>query len=382
MPAAPTELPKTFEGYEDARKEAFLKVKDFKEDGGRLIGYLCTYAPLEIVEAAGASAVALCGTSDEVIPQAETVLPANLCPLIKSTYGFAYTDKCPFTYFSDAIIGEETCDGKKKMYELLSDIKNVHVLRLPHDRTRKWARDAWRDEVIGLKEYLEGLYGITITDDDVRRATLRRNELRAALVEFYQLQHKGTTACTSVELLSGMAAGNFCLHIDEYIDLLRGMIDERKGKCNEENDSKKRILLTGCPTNGVINKVPKSIDENGGVVVVNDSCAGERTQRIQVDPEADDIYGALADKYLEINCSVMSPNQDRMKTMIDIAREYDCDGVVEVILSCCHTFNIESVRVQQACEEAGLPYLKLETDYSQGDAGQIDTRIAAFLETI
>ena len=141
-------------------------------------------------------------------------------------------------------------------------------------------------------------------------------------------------------------------------------------------------MLTGCPTNGVINKVPKSIDDNGGVVVVNDSCAGERTQRIQVDPEADDIYGALADKYLEINCSVMSPNQDRMKTMIDIAREYDCDGVVEVILSCCHTFNIESVLVQQACEEAGLPYLKLETDYSQGDAGQIDTRIAAFLETI
>ena len=139
MPAAPTELPRTFEGYQEARKNGFLKVKDFKDNGGKLVGYLCTYAPLEIVDAAGASAVGLCGTSDEVIPAAEEVLPANLCPLIKSTYGFAHTDKCPYTYFSDVIIGETTCDGKKKMYELLQDIKDVYVrmTELAHGRVMR-----------------------------------------------------------------------------------------------------------------------------------------------------------------------------------------------------------------------------------------------------
>ena len=81
-------------------------------------------------DAAGAASVALCGTSDEVIPEAEKVLPANLCPLIKSTYGFAYSQKCPFTYFSDMIIGETTCDGKKKMYELLGELKRTHILHL------------------------------------------------------------------------------------------------------------------------------------------------------------------------------------------------------------------------------------------------------------
>jgi len=124
-------LPSTFEEFNEQRKAAFIRVKDYKQAGNRLVGFLCSYTPLEIIDAAGASSVALCGTSDEVIPEAEKVLPANLCPLIKSTYGFAYSQKCPFTYFSDMIFGETTCDGKKKMYELLNELKRTHILHLP-----------------------------------------------------------------------------------------------------------------------------------------------------------------------------------------------------------------------------------------------------------
>lgn len=100
------ELPRTFEEFNDQRKASFIKVKNYKQAGGKLIGFLCSYAPLEVMDAAGAASVALCGMSDETIPAAETVLPANLCPLIKSTYGFALTDKCPFTYFSDMSAGK------------------------------------------------------------------------------------------------------------------------------------------------------------------------------------------------------------------------------------------------------------------------------------
>lgn len=382
MPAAPTELPRTFEGYQEARKAGFLKVKDFKDNGGKLVGYLCTYAPLELVDAAGASAVGLCGTSDEVIPDAEQVLPSNLCPLIKSTYGFAYTDKCPYTYFSDVIIGETTCDGKKKMYELLQDIKDVYVLRLPHDRTRPWARAAWREEVIAFKDYLEQRFDTKITEDAVREAVRNRNRLRKAICGLYESQLKGTTAFTSVELLSAMAAGSFNLDVNDFIRTLEAMVAENAGKCNEVNDKKKRIVLTGCPSNGVINKVAKAIDDNGGVVVCNDSCAGERTNKMMIDPEADDIYGAIADKYIEINCSIMSPNDGRMQNTIEMAKKYEADGVIDMILNCCHTFNVESAIMQREVEKAGLPYLKLETDYSQSDAGQIDTRIAAFIETM
>lgn len=135
-------LPRTFEEFNEQRKVAFIRVKDYKQAGNRLVGFLCSYTPLEIIDAAGAASVALCGTSDEVIPEAEKVLPANLCPLIKSTYGFAYSQKCPFTYFSDMIIGETTCDGKKKMYELLNELKRTHILHLPQGRDRAYEREA------------------------------------------------------------------------------------------------------------------------------------------------------------------------------------------------------------------------------------------------
>ena len=74
-----------------------------------MVGVFCTYFPQEIAMAMGACVVGLCSTSDETIKDAERDLPSNLCPLIKSSYGFALTDKCPFFYFSDLIVGETTC---------------------------------------------------------------------------------------------------------------------------------------------------------------------------------------------------------------------------------------------------------------------------------
>ena len=146
------DLPKTFDEFVDARKQGFIRAKEFKDNGGKLAGCLCSYTPQEVLDAAGIATVGLCGTSNETIPDAEKVLPKNLCPLIKSTYGFAYSEKCPYTYFSDIIIGETTCDGKKKMYELLNEIKETYVLHLPQSQERSYAKDIWYEEVRLLKE--------------------------------------------------------------------------------------------------------------------------------------------------------------------------------------------------------------------------------------
>ncbi len=380
------QLPRTFEEFNEQRKAAFIRVKDFKQAGNRLVGFLCSYTPLEIVDAAGASAVGLCGTSDEVIPEAEKVLPANLCPLIKSTYGFAYSQKCPFTYFSDLIIGETTCDGKKKMYELLADLKPTHILHLPQSRDREYERAGWREECRLLKERLEELYGITITDDDLRAAVRRRNRLRAAQVSMFELQVQQPPVMGGVELMSTMFAGTFNFDMDNFACQIEQTVDARKAayEAGERpiGEDAKRILITGCPVGGVINKIGKTIEENGGTVVCMDDCSGERTARMMIDEDADDILGAIADRYLEINCSVMTPNEGRMDNTLAMCEKYHVDGVVESVLTACHTFNVESAKMQAAVEGAGIPYMKIETDYSAGDQGQIDTRIAAFIETL
>lgn len=379
-------LPRTFEEFDEARRQAFVRVMDYKRTGGRLVGYLCSYTPLEVIDAAGAAAVGLCGTSPETIPAAEAMLPASLCPLVKSTYGFALSDKCPFTYFSDLIVGETTCDGKKKMYELLGELKDTYVLHLPPGRGRPWEADAWHEEVRLLKEELERRFDVEITDGALREAARRRNRLRRAVVEVLGLQRPCPPALGSTELLSTLMAGSFSLDVEAYAAQLEALAAERRAACEVGEGSvlpgAKRLMVTGCPLGGVLDKVGKTIEECGGVVVCPDDCAGERAASMPVDEGAPDILRAIADRYLAVDCSVMTPNDARLEGILRRVGQYRVDGVVEVVLTACHTFNVESARVAAAVEGSGVPYLKLETGYSHGDAGQVGTRIAAFIETL
>ena len=138
------ELPEIFEEFAEQRKNSFLAIKEVKEKEIPVVGVFCTYLPREIPNAMGAAVVGLCSVSDETIPDAEKDLPRNLCPLIKSSYGFAKTDKCPFFYFSDLVVGETTCDGKKKMYEMLADFKPVHVVETFNGGLAQYKNGRWK----------------------------------------------------------------------------------------------------------------------------------------------------------------------------------------------------------------------------------------------
>lgn len=380
------ELPKTFDEFVDARKAGFLKVKDYVENGGHIVGMFCSYTPLEIFDAAGLAVVGLCGTSNEPIADAEKVLPKNLCPLIKSSYGFAYTDKCPYTYFCDFIVGETTCDGKKKMFELLNDIKETYVLHLPQSQKRAYAKEIWYQEIKLLKEFIEKKYGIEITDEKLREAARKRNELRKTQLELYALQGAVPPVMKATEVMSTLAQGVFNFGVDAQYASYRAKVDEVKAKYEAGerpvSEKTKRILLTGCPSTGVIQKVGATIENNGGVIVCLDDCGGERTQKMMVDENADDILRAISDRYLEIHCSVMTTNEGRIENTKEMIKKYKVDGVVEMVLQACHTFNVEANFMKDMCEEEGVPYMKLETDYSTTDSGQIETRLAAFIEML
>ena len=139
------DLPEVFEEFAEQRKNSFLAIKKIKDQNIPVIGSYCTYFPQEIAMAMGAASVGLCSMSDETIPVAEQTLPKNLCPLIKASYGFAVTDKCPFFYFSDVVVGETTCDGKKKMYEFMSEFKDVFILHFSTGRVRlSVSKNIWR----------------------------------------------------------------------------------------------------------------------------------------------------------------------------------------------------------------------------------------------
>ena len=144
------DLPAMFEEFADQRRNSFLAIKKLKDEGTPVVGVFCTYLPKEIANAMGAAVVGLCSVSDETIPDAEKDLPRNLCPLIKSSYGFAKTDKCPFFYFSDLVVGETTCDGKKKAYEILGKDVPMHIMDVPQMKREKDIIK-WKEEITWLR---------------------------------------------------------------------------------------------------------------------------------------------------------------------------------------------------------------------------------------
>lgn len=379
-------LPKNFENYEEARREGFLKVKALKEKGTPVVGIFCTYTPIELIHAAGAVAVGLCGTSDAPIPDAEKHLPKNLCPLIKSSYGFAVSETCPYFYFADLLVGETTCDGKKKMYELLNEIKPTHVMHLPQGQDKDHAFKYWREELIRLKEVLEDKFNIEITDEILREEIKERNRERKILLDFYELGKLNPSPISGREVNETMEALGFQFDRRTQCDFIADRTRELKDKYEKElkgtKSNRPRILITGCPVGGVRDKVLKTIEDSGADIVAFENCSGVREKATLVDETMDPI-DALTEKYLNVSCSVMTPNPRRFQALDEMIDEYEIDGVIEVVLQACHTFNVEAYNVKRfVTEKKDKPYLYIETDYSKLDIGQINTRINAFLEML
>jgi len=375
-------LPQQFETFSEARRNGFLRVKTLKESGGKVAGIFCTFTPVEILDAAGFTAVSLCGMSDETIPAAETHLPKNLCPLIKSSYGFAVSDKCPYTYFSDLIVGETTCDGKKKMYELLNKIRPTYVLHLPQGLDGEALR-GWTAELHRFISYLEETFSVKITDEALREAARIRNRERQARLDLMELQKNDPPLMDGLGLYTTLEGAGFLFNADERISRMKELRASVKNT-DRSADFKgaKRILITGCPIGGVLQKTVKTIEEHGGVVVAFENCSGIKAACQMVDAEADDIVGAIAARYLDIGCSVMSPNTKRMELIARLAEEYRIDGIVEVDLQACTPYTVEAYSVQKLSKDLGIPYISIETDYSKNDAGQLATRMEAFIEIL
>lgn len=379
-------LPKEFENFSEARREGFLKVKKYKESGRKIVGTYCTFTPKEVIYAAGAIPVGLCGTNDEPILAAEKHLPKNLCPLIKSSYGFGISDTCPYFYFSDILVAETTCDGKKKMYELMREFKPMHILNLPNIGNSEEAKELWLTEIIRLKERLEKEFHVEVTEDDLRNAIKKCNEERRVLASFYEMMKLNPAPMSGTELIKVLYGTTFTFEKDKQNEDLLKMRDEilksYENGARPVDKHKPRILITGCPLGGVTEKLIKAIEDAGASIVCFENCTGIKDKRELVNEDIDPV-AAIADKYLNIPCACLMDNTGRFESLDELIDEYKVDGVIDIILQSCHPFSVESHKVKEfVTKTKKVPYLTIESDYTNPDSEQNKTRVAAFLEML
>ncbi|WP_041367399.1 double-cubane-cluster-containing anaerobic reductase [Natranaerobius thermophilus] len=379
--------PQTMEFFDSLIPENMAKIKELKEAGRNVVGYYCVFTPVELIEASGAIPVGLCATKQDPIPAAEEDLPRNLCPLIKSSYGFAKTDTCPFFYFSDVVMAETTCDGKKKMYEMLNEYKPMMVLDIPNSSTYEKKQEHWIQELKRAKSYLEEQFDVEVTQESLEKAIKGHNQERTKLMELVSLNQHNPAPLSGQDLLKVIWARQFQLNRDEYLEKIQNIINETKEIINNQSfdDSlakKPRILVTGSPTGVGQEKTLNIIEQQGGQVVLKEACSGVKGLVKNIS-ETEEPLAAIAEKYMELPCSCISPNDGRFELISELVKDYQIDGVIDITLQACHTYNIESYLLKEHLQKNhDIPMLQIETDYTDTDVEQIKLRVDSFLEML
>jgi benzoyl-CoA reductase/2-hydroxyglutaryl-CoA dehydratase subunit BcrC/BadD/HgdB len=368
-----------------------LRIKELlneKKEGRKIIGSYCVFVPEEIVLAANATLIGLCSGADFAMEEVEKYLPRNTCALIKSAFGFKLGKVCPYLESADMIVGENTCDGKKKAYETMDClVDNLYVMDLPQIKSDQ-GRALLKQEYFRFKESVENLTGRKITEESLKQGIKTVNAKRAAMHRLSSLRKYDPAPISGLDALLANQVyfydnpGRFTASVNRICDELEKRIEDKKGVFPEKTP---RILLSGCPMAVPNWKLPYLVETSGAVIVGEESCVGERGTRNLTDDSGEtveEMMDAITDRYFKIDCAIFTPNQERCDHVKEMYKEYNADGVIHYGLQFCQPYIMESIPVEKALEESKIPTLRIETDYSMEDAGQLKTRIEAFIEQL
>ena len=335
-----------------------------QKNGQKVFGTFCVYVPDEVVIAANGIVTGLCGGSQFWVPGGEKVLPKSTCPLIKASVGARLDKTCPFFCIADMYVGETTCDGKKKAWEILGKEVPMYIMDIPQMKREKDIQK-WAEEIADFAKVVEDFTGNKITVENLNEAIKTINNKRRAMARVFAAT-KGRCA--------------------QMCDKLADELDERiKNGVSVFPAGTKRILLTGTPLAIPNWKLHHIIETSGAAVVCEEMCTGTRYFENPVDETQTTLEGqfrALSERYMKNNCACFTPNPGRIDDIIRLAKEYKVDGVIDVNLKFCCLYDTEGYEVEKALKEAGIPVLGIETDYTDTDAEQLRTRIGAFVEML
>ncbi|TVM30988.1 double-cubane-cluster-containing anaerobic reductase [Oceanidesulfovibrio marinus] len=367
------------------------ELQDAKAQGRKIIGSFCVFVPEELTLAADAVHVGLCSGADAGTEMAETMVPRNTCALIKSFVGFKLAKICPFTESCDVVVGETTCDGKKKAYEAFAEHVNMYIMEVPQQKNA-CDHDLLRAEMKRYMEELEKLTGKTIGVDDIKKGIAIANGKRKAIQRLNALRKadpapiSGRDALLINQISFYDDPVRFTAKINELCDEIEARIEKGEGVAPKGTP---RLLLAGCPMAVPNWKLPYIVEGSGAVVVGEESCIGSRNIRDLVDEDAtakatsvDELLDLLTDRYMKIDCACFTPNDERLDNIADMAEELGAQGVIHYALLFCQPYSHEAFKVDKTLQAKGVPMLAIETDYGMEDVEQLKTRIEAFVETL
>jgi benzoyl-CoA reductase/2-hydroxyglutaryl-CoA dehydratase subunit BcrC/BadD/HgdB len=388
------ETMKYFDNIADLFGQRQKEIAAEKEKGKKVIGYMCLFAPTELIMAADAIPVRVNSGWYDTSKLGDRVVPVEVCPVLRSTIGAKMIELSPFLEMSDALISVLTCDGMTKLSEILSDYKTIWGMNIPRVKDSPHSLRFWTDELKHMKTQLEKFTGNKITRSKLK-AAIEQNQKATKAFRRLQDLRKGSPVIMGRD---AMLVNQAYLWDDKqrWTEKTEALCDELEKRAQRKDwvcpPDTPRVMLTGTPMFWPDNwKLPTLVEEANpqGIIVADELCSGERilNDPVGVDEwSMDDMLHAIGDRYLMAStCPCFTSNdgnEDRINWLLNKVKEWNIQGVIYYVVRGCMLYAMEYTRVKKALDKINVPVYYLDTEYTREDVGQMKTRVEAFLEML
>ncbi|MFC1999337.1 2-hydroxyacyl-CoA dehydratase subunit D [Chloroflexota bacterium] len=355
-------------------------IREWKEQGGKVIGYFCPYVPDEIITAAGFMPFRMRATGSTRTELADAYVSSINCSFVRHCFDMALRGGYSFI---DGLVWVNSCDHVRRLYDNWKrklDTPFLGFLSLPRKAGGPQV-DWYREELANFKEALEQHFNVEITDERLWEAIKLHNETRRLQRQLYELRKGENPPITGAETLAITVAGT-AMPRESFNRLLRGLLDDMSGWVGKA-DYRARLMIVGSILDDPA--YIKVIEDQGGLVVTDSLCFGSRMLWRDVDEKASDPLTALAQYHIagRPSCPRMyGEHTGRVDFLRDMVREFKVDGIIGERLVFCDNWAGESFMLANDFKEDGIPFLELDREYIPGGVGQLRTRVQAFLETL
>jgi bzd-type benzoyl-CoA reductase N subunit len=354
--------------------------RSWKEQGGRVMGYLCSAIPEEIFTAAGFLPFRMRATGSISTEHSDSYFSNLNCSFVRHCFNVALLGEYDFL---DGVVLVNSCDNLRRIYDhWTQQLKTpfVRIMSFPR-KTGPPQVDWYHQELAELRSGMEEHFGLKITDESLWEAIRLHNETRGLQRQLYGLRKAADPPISGADTLAIIVAGT-AMPKQAYNDLLRELLTQLRDAEGISNYRARLMVL------GSILDDPEYvgvIESQGGLVVTDSTCFGSRIMWRDVREEGGDPIKALAQYYVADRHScprTFGDHERRSEFIREMVREFDVDGVIGERLSFCDQWGFVQYSLENDFEEDGIPYLPLEREYILSGVGQLRTRVQAFLETL
>lgn len=353
-------------------------LKEWKADGGRVVGFACGYVPEEIIQAAGLFPYRMEARGTMETGLADIYMHRFNCTFSRCLLQTALSGEYDFLNGFCLLNG---CEQIRRLYEIWEkhlSTDYLFMVTVPHavtDSGLKW----YQEEISNFKENLAHKFGVRCSDQDLREAIRLYNESRRLIEELYELRKAEEIPISGAEATKILLSAGI-MPREKFNQLLKEALDEIRRK-PKITDYKARVMVGGSALDNP--QLIEIIEGLGGMVVTDSLCFGSRHFLNQVEEDGDPLEAIAKRYYFHNPCPrMMGEFKGRLRFTEEMAKGANVDGIILQKIVFCDNHAVESTMLAEELEPMNIPVMVLEREHMISDVGRLKTRIEAFMERI